>query len=83
MSRIPVWCEIVCRTCSNSPTGEWTADRIPKRSLVANARKCGFIFKHDESFCSEKCLVIFEKEKSTPAGEVAATDEEGAEANAG
>lgn len=65
MSRVPIWCEIVCRECSTAPTGEFTSGAIPRRSLVKDARAAGYIFKHDEAFCSQRCLEQFEAQRAT------------------
>jgi hypothetical protein len=62
-SRIPVWCEIVCRSCAHSHDGQFTSGQIPKRAMVKEARGDGWIFKYNEAFCSPKCVNKYENEK--------------------
>lgn len=62
---VPIWCELVCRVCSTHIAGRWGFVRLPKRDLVKSAKEGGAQFKHNEVFCSQKCLQKFEAEQET------------------
>lgn len=53
---IPIWTEVVCRTCATAHNGEFTYSKLRRRSLVDAAKANGWIFKEDECFCSAGCL---------------------------
>ena len=54
MTRIPIWCEIVCRECSVTCSGQFTYDAIPRKQLKEIAKSQGWRLHDDECFCSEK-----------------------------
>ena len=59
----PVWTELVCHTCSEAHSGRFSFNgRIEVRKLRADAAKRGWLFKHDEVFCSDICLSHYENE---------------------
>lgn len=62
--KIPVWTELVCRTCSNaSPEGRFTSDgKVDIKGLQEVAASRGWQFKHNECFCSSRCLKKFEEQ---------------------
>lgn len=64
--KTPVWVELVCRSCSITHKGRWlfgvTTARVPLREMVGEARTAGWVFKHDEAFCSADCCAVYEKE---------------------
>lgn len=69
MSRVPIWCELVCRQCSETIVGEFSYGAIPRRELKTKAsRDYGTVFKHDDVFCGEHCLSRFEREKQRKEG---------------
>lgn len=58
VGKTPIWVEIVCRTCSASSPGRFVwGGRIP---VMEVREESGFIFMHDECFCSLACLHEFE-----------------------
>ncbi|AKF13439.1 hypothetical protein PHIN3_176 [Sinorhizobium phage phiN3] len=63
MSRVPIWCEIVCVDCATQASGQFTYGAVPRQSLKNDAIKRGWKFKHDECFCSNRCLVRWEQEQ--------------------
>lgn len=59
----PVWTELVCRTCSTASPGMFSLNgKINVQMLRADSAKAGWQFKHDECFCSVKCLREHEAE---------------------
>jgi hypothetical protein len=57
----PVWVELVCAHCAKTDIGRWSHNgQIPVRELKAEARKRGWLFKHNEVFCSDDCETHFE-----------------------
>lgn len=65
---LSLWCEIVCRTCCDTEAGRWIASAPPKRKMVAQAKARGWLFKYDESFCSNQCVAQYEKENTKATG---------------
>lgn len=59
---IPVWSELVCLSCATTTSGEFNSGKLRKQSMVAHAKRQGWLFKHDDCFCSQKCLTQFEKD---------------------
>ncbi len=52
-----VWCELVCYSCARSTAGRSVSgSAIPKREMKAEAKREGWKFKHNESYCSSFCL---------------------------
>ena len=62
MTRLLVWCELVCRQCSHSTSGSWSGGQIPKRRMVLEARQRGWLTQGSEIFCGNHCLSEFKKE---------------------
>lgn len=61
--KAPMWVEFVCRKCSHHVVGDFVStSHIPKRMLVKAAKNRGALFKHNEVFCSNECLDLFEKQ---------------------
>lgn len=57
-----VWCELVCRQCANSTSGQFVAGRpIPLRSMKREAKAKGWLFKHNEVFCCKSCAKVYEE----------------------
>ena len=64
----PVWTELVCARCAEATPGQFSMNgKIRVRELRADAAARGWKFKHNECFCSTKCLELFEQEKARPA----------------
>lgn len=63
MRRVPIWCELVCRTCATGLLGESTYGPIRRASMVRQAKRAGVRFAYDEVFCDDKCKGKFEEEK--------------------
>lgn len=59
----PVWVEFVCRKCAKVEIGQYvTNGQIPVRALKKEALKQGWLFKHNEVFCSDDCVTKHETE---------------------
>ncbi len=56
----PIWCELVCIECASTTSGRHTYGAIPRASMKREATKDGWIFKHDDCFCSAACLRRYE-----------------------
>jgi len=67
LSRLFIWCEVVCRGCSCTTAGRFTSGQIPKREMRSEARRAGWILVHGEAFCGKECLADFEKELAAEA----------------
>jgi hypothetical protein len=67
VSLVTIWCELVCYTCATPSPGMHVRGRIPRRLLVREARRHGWLFKHDENFCSENCLEHYERRRREEA----------------
>lgn len=61
----PVWTELVCMTCSTrAPEGRFAFNgRIELKVLKDSATKFGWVFKHDECFCSDICRIQYEQQQ--------------------
>jgi len=70
MSRVPIWCELVCRTCANTLMGQFSFGAIPRAELKREGRNAGVLFKHDEVFCDADCLGRFERQQTGKIGAV-------------
>lgn len=62
VSGVPIWCEIVCRSCARSCTAanRFTYGRVERRAMIYAAKGAGWLFKYDEAFCSRQCQAIHE-----------------------
>ena len=61
-----VWCELVCRTCSCTTSGNFWRGRVTAKvvaEMVKDARKARWQFEDNEPFCSQHC---FNKYKENP-----------------
>ena len=54
--RIPVWCELVCRECSTTTAGRFSYGSPGRNHMHKEAMEEGWLFRHNECFCSRKCL---------------------------
>lgn len=61
MSRVGLWCEIVCSDCARTTAGRFTYGQPPRRRMYREAMRDGWIFEHDESFCSPSCMEGWER----------------------
>jgi len=57
-----IWCEIVCATCAKPSEGRFTTSNIPRLLLKKSARREGFVFVGDESYCAV-CAKLLQKGK--------------------
>jgi len=62
--KFSIWCEIVCRSCARTATGEFTSSTIRRDAMRKEALKEGFIFFDDETFCSDSCLEDYKEKKN-------------------
>jgi len=52
-----VWVEVVCCECARAANGRFVrTQNVPKRQMMEEARKEGFIFEGGEAYCSAACL---------------------------
>lgn len=52
-TRTLFWCELVCRHCNDTVSGQWVASRVPIRSMKLEAARHGWVFEGIEAFCCE------------------------------
>ena len=56
MSKLYIWCEIVCVECSRTTSGRHTSGALPRKDMKSEASSEGWLFKHNEAFCGADCL---------------------------
>lgn len=66
-SRTPVWCEFVCACCAKSTAGRFLWGQINRGVMKSEAAREGWIFEHDETFCSNACRLQWLKKKDKAA----------------
>lgn len=61
---IPFWVELVCASCSKAEIGQYVFNgRVPIRKMKETAVSRGWLFNHNEAFCSADCKAHFEGER--------------------
>lgn len=62
-TRLPlVWCELVCRTCADSASGQYARGAPPVRAMVKDAARQGWLLAPgNEIVCSAACLAEYRK----------------------
>jgi len=63
MTQVPIWCEIVCRSCAVTVAGRFVYGAVERRQMKAEAIKERWRFYDDECFCSEKCMQLYKDEQ--------------------
>lgn len=64
MGGVYIWCEIVCAHCANTIGGRHVSgNRIPKREMLKEIKKYGWIIDGQGAFCNEQCHKVYKDEK--------------------
>lgn len=62
LPKMPLWTELVCRYCAGTGCGQFTSGQRNRDKLRKRALAEGWLFKHDDVFCSKRCLQGYESD---------------------
>jgi hypothetical protein len=50
-----VWCELVCVQCASTVAGRFSTERIPRRDMSKEAKRCGWTLIDGEEWACPSC----------------------------